>query len=296
MYIFLRKMKNESELINNIDMPFIIKKIIIKYKVLFNIVNIKKIDDTHYLYIIPKCKEKKIEKIIRENSNKTVILSKELQKYKDRLAENKKILVYFVYNILEYLMKKTDRKIEEENLHILVNAYNEINVNTIKSLAEKVKTLTVVTDNVKRFSVLEEKMYDSKGILINITNNKKKALRSSEIIINLDFDNEQINKYRINRKAIIVNVTNHKLKIRFFEGIIINNIDINFKEKEEYNMLLKDFNKLDIYNSFEISKYKYIEILRKMVYNNITIKKLIGTNGRISEKELENYKKIKLIY
>ena len=50
------------------------------------------------------------------------------------------------------------------------------------------------------------------GIIITITNNKKKSLMKSQIIINVDFPKELIDRYRINEYATIINIK-EKLKI-----------------------------------------------------------------------------------
>ena len=42
--------------------------------------------------------------------------------------------------------------------------------------------------------------------MITINNNKKKSLTKSDIILNIDFPNELINKYRIAENANIINI------------------------------------------------------------------------------------------
>lgn len=295
MYIYIKEAKNNEDLIKKVDMHSCLKNIIIRLKKTFNIITIKKIDELHYLYIIPKIKNIKIiEKIIhRKRDDQEIILSRELKKYNKELNlknENKE-MSSFVYQILNYIMKKTDMKIELQKIYILANEYNEKNIQLIKYLADKVKTVNVVTNNTKKYSILEEKLYNDKGTLIVVTNNKIKALKRANIIINLDFKNEDINTYKINRNCIIINSTIEKIEILYFQGIIINNIDIVIEQNEKYKLLYEDFDMIDIYSSFEINSKKYIDNINKIVQDNVKVKNLIGNNGIIHIKEIVNISK-----
>ena len=148
-----------------------------------------------------------------------------------------------------------------------------------------------MTNNIKKFNSLEEKLYNQHGILIAISNNRNKALRRANFIINLDFNNEELKNYKINRNSIIINSTNEKIEILYFQGIIVNNIKIVMEEKEKYKELYKDFNKIDIYNTFELSNTKYIENIKKIEQSKIKIEHLLGNNGIIDVKELLNIQK-----
>ena len=44
------------------------------------------------------------------------------------------------------------------------------------------------------------------GIILNLSNNRNKSLIKAEIIINVDFPEEIINKYNIYNNAIVVNI------------------------------------------------------------------------------------------
>ena len=294
MYIYIKEAKNREDLIKKVDMPKFFEKIIINFKKVFNIITIKKIDELHYLYIIPKIRNAKIiEGIIKKKGKAKIVLSKELKKYEKQLnLENEnKIIVYFLYNILEYIMNITDMKIELQNLYILANEYNEKNLQIIKYLAAKVKTVNIVTNNVKNYNILEEKLYKEQGILITVANNKNKTLKRAKIIINLDFNNEEINSYKINRTSIIINCVKEKMQISYFQGIIINNIDIFIEKKEIFRQLYREFNEIDIYNSLKINKTNYIENINEIQQDKIKIKNLVGNNGIIDVKEIANIQK-----
>ena len=72
MYIYIKKLKNDEEPAKNIDMPKFLKKIVIKLIKFFNIITVKKIDELHYLYIIPKENINIIQKIINKNSKEKI--------------------------------------------------------------------------------------------------------------------------------------------------------------------------------------------------------------------------------
>lgn len=290
MYIYIKEAKNNEDLIKKVDMPQILKEIIIKLKRTLNIITIKKLDEVHYLYIIPKIKnEKIIERIIKKNSGVQIILSKELKKYKESLnLKEEKNLQYYIEDILKYIMNKSNKKLELQNIYICTNEYKEKNIDIINYLIDKVKTVNIVTNNIKKYNLLEEKIYNQNGILIVVTNNKNKALKRADFIINLDFTSEELKKYKINRNAIIINSTYEKIEILYFQGIIVNNINISIEEKEEYKALYKEFEKIDIFNSFEINNTKYIENIKKKEQCKIKVESLSGNNGIIDTKELLN--------
>lgn len=293
MYIYVKEMKKDEELIKNINIPNCLKKIIIKVKKMFNIVTIKKINNLHYLYIIPKIKNiKLIEKIIEKNKKAKIILSKKLKHYeKDlQLKPNNSTIYYFTYNILKYTMEKANKEVELQNIYFLANEYNMRNLQIIKYLLDKVKTVTIVTSNPKKFKQLEEKMYEEDGSLIAVTNSKSKGLKRANYIINLDFDNQTISKYKINRNSIIINCTSDKINsLTYFEGVIINNIEIHKREK--IKAFGEEFNEIDLYESFEIKSDKYSENIKKIEEDKVEIINLIGNNGIINTKEIVNVQK-----
>jgi len=118
--------------------------------------------------------------------------------------------------------------------------------------------------------------------MLNISNNKKKSLLKSEIIINIDFVEECINKYKIYDNAIIINV-NDKINIQSkrFNGININYFKVQIPD--EYK--LEGFEGEIIYESL-IYRKKYEIINNKIIKDKIEINKLIGNNGIITQCEI----------
>ena len=157
---------------------------------------------------------------------------------------------------------------------------------------DKVKTVNIITSNINRYKNIEERAYERQAALITISNNKNKALKRAKYIINLDFDNEILSQYKINTNSIIINCTNKKIDVlKYFQGIIINNIEIILKQSEKPKELYKEFDNIDIYESFEKEDIKYIENIRKIEENEVKIINLIGNNGIINIKEISNIQK-----
>ena len=68
------------------------------------------------------------------------------------------------------------------------------------------------------------------GIMVTVTNNKKKSLVKSNVILNYDFPTELINKYRINESATIVNVKRPiKITQKRFNGVTVNDYEIEYR-------------------------------------------------------------------
>lgn len=172
-------------------------------------------------------------------------------------------------------------KKEEINLSILINDLTDIEFENIKKLAQSYKNVNIVTNHIEKFKKLEEQLMEE-GIVITISNNKKKSLMKSQIILNVDFPKELINKYMINDEAIIVNIP-EKIKInkKRFNGILIKNYDIDFRNdlKEEKYLAEDNFYLKDIYEAQLYRKQSIEEIRKKLKRDNVVVKKVYLNNS-----------------
>ena len=178
--------------------------------------------------------------------------------------------------MLEKILKKIlkDNLLELQDIYILTNSYNAENINTIRNIASKVKTINIITNKIDKFRILE-RMLESQEI--TISNNKRKSLKKAKIIINLDFKKEEIKQYIINRNAIIISLTGEKLtSLKGFNGNIIRDIELKledrYKEFVQKNNLI-NFKNLEIYESL-------INLNEKNTLPEIS--KLIGNNGEVN--------------
>ena len=285
MYVYVKQMKNREELLKKEDMPVLLKRVMKFIFATFNIATIEKIDKEHLLIIVPKVNDKKIKKIKLQYKKDKIIFSKLLKQYQEKY-EKEKIINEFLEEILDFIIEKTENeniKVEMQNIYFLANEYNKKYIDIIEKILQKTKTINIVTRNLKKYMEYEEKLYAEKGILISVTNNRRKSLKNAKIIINIDFKEEELKQYSINRNCIFINCTGEKYKsIKYFDGTIINGIEVCANEIERLKEieLYQDFENTDIYVGFENES------------ENVRIKNLIGNNGKISKKELQNLQKI----
>ena len=116
--------------------------------------------------------------------------------------------------------------------------------------------------------------------MITIANNKKKSLVKIPIILNIDFPSELINKYNLNDNAVIINIKgNVTIKNKRFNGININDYEIEYDNKNNYDLNLDNNYKLsEVYegNLYKKSPIRFIE--KTLKKDKVRISKLIGNN------------------
>lgn len=289
-------------------MPLFIKKLIFLYKNILNIITKKQIEEKE-IWILP-IKERyyisKIERILKKyfkNNQEVYVLSDELEKYKvykildlykEQYLRKEKIKKALLIKILEYICKIQKKEINNLELTILVNSTSEINMYLIEELAQRIKSLKLVSLNIYKFRNIEEKLYNDLGIAIQFSNTYKKSLEKSEIIINLDFNEIQINEYEINNKAIIINCIDNiiKIKSRLFNGIVINSCNIDFNKeiinKFKQMSIYEDYKKIMLYASLIENEKDICKIQEKFELDKLNITNLVGNNGKISKMEIKN--------
>ena len=260
---------------------------------------IKVQENTIILPIDENIKEKQIEKlsaktkkiIQKYSTSKKVVLSKEMYKqtqyinyvntYGLEIQDGKWLFEALIPEITEYIINK--KKIEKTNISIMINDLTDIEFENIKILARKYKTINIVTNHIEKFKNLEKQLQENEGIIITITNNKKKSLMKSQIILNIDFPKELINKYNIQDDAIIVNVKgNAKINKKRFNGLTINDYEIDFREDKKNNKALNNnFYLRDLYESELYKKQRICEIKEKIRVDKVIVKNLNLNNGEL---------------
>lgn len=260
-----------------------------------NLIKIK--DNTIILPITEDTKERRIERIAAKtnkiiqkySTSKKIVLSKEMYKeqkyinylntYGLEIQEGKWLFEILLPEITEYIVNK--KKIEKTNISIMINDLTDIEFENIKILARKYKSINIVTNHIEKFKNLEKQLQENEGIIITITNNKKKSLMKSQIILNVDFPKELINKYNIQDEAVIVNVKG-KIKInkKRFNGLNVNDYEIDLRDDKKNNKALNNkFYLKDLYESELYKKQRNSEVREKIKFDKLIIKKLILNNG-----------------
>ena len=254
-------------------------------------------------------KEKVVRKIKRKGINQ-VVLSKELKQNKEfiellnnydiTIFDGKWLMQYMLQRITEYLETKTQNI---DQITILANDLTNEVKQSIKRFANTYKQIRIATNHIEKFKKVEEELFKNNGIPIIISNNKRKALAKSKLIINFDFVQETINQYNINENATIINLSN-KIKInkKRFCGTVITDYEVEIKNldiklnleilnlqdilNKQINFGLKEILEEKIYSIIgRLPNYNTFETVEKIIEEyNIQINELYGLNRSVSVK------------
>ncbi len=229
-------------------------------------------------------------KIMQNVNNKKIVLSKELQKkekyinilqsYPLEIIDGKWLYFMLLPEILEYILQGQNMKKEETIIHILVNDINENMIQLLNLLTKTYKSICVVTKHVQKLQKIEQQILDETGTVITVMNNKKKSLSKAKIIVNIDFPEEFVNQYIIYENAVILDIQgNTKIRKKRYNGIILQNYEINIKRKEEYEIEEELFYVRDLYEAEFYKKQPYQFVREKIKKDGIKIASVYGKNG-----------------
>lgn len=269
----------------------------IKIEEWFNIVKLK-----NNRIILPNKKEdnikideifaQKTKNILDKTASNKIILSKNVHKkngyinylysYNYDIVDGKWLFKILMYDVLEYIIMKKNLDKEETQVSIMVNDITEKDLYNIKKIITNFKKVNIITNHLEKFKNLEEK-YKDIGIVINVGNNKRKGILKSKIILNLDFPSELVNKYNIYDEAIIVNFQNNvKIKKKRYNGICINDYEIDVKNCNDFNFLdFENYYKKELYEGILYKNQPIEEVLKKLKIDGVVIEKLVGVNNSI---------------
>ena len=238
---------------------------------------------------------KKTDKILKKTNSNKLVLSKEIQKnevYKNllytygyKIVDGKWLFEGLEAKILDYIITKKEFKKEECQLSILVNDLKEYTFQNIKNFAKEYKSLNIVTNHLEKFKRIEDQILEEDGLIITVTNNKKKSLAKSEIILNIDFSKELLNKYNIYENAIIVNICGSiKIDKKRFNGLSINDYEISVNDEIINNAVGTNSQKYFVKQLYEAEFYKnmpFMEFSKKIKNDSCEIVKLFSINGSL---------------
>lgn len=241
-------------------------------------------------------KEKNIRKVLKKLNKlgiTSVVLSKEICENKEIInalnANNIKIYngrwleKYITFELLEYILNKKNMQKEETEIAITTNEITDLTIETIKILAQQYKRVTVVTNHIEKLRKIENELYEKSGILIVISNNQRKSLLRAPIILNLDFNKQVLNRYKINENAIIINIEGDmRINTKRFNGININNYEIEVgREENIWRENMQKFRKKDLLEAVIYKRDTFQNIRNKINKNKVIIKDVFGENGKI---------------
>ena len=310
---YIKEIFNEKEIFNDTSrLPSFLKKIAIKFFKLTNTIIVKE-----NIAILPyfanelnKLSNKKLNKLFKKihklllNENvQTIAISNLLSNlenidtfknsfYSDNynILDGRWLFKHLSFEILGYISKETKKPLNEMEVSILTNAYNDFIKENIKLLSQNIKNLNIVTSNIEFFKPLTQELYNSFGISIRISNNKKRILTNSDVILNFDFPDVILNKFALPLDGVIINY-NSKIKLRnkLFNGLNVSYYTINVHKELIENFksvnLLNSFNLEVLYESLYFNETSYSKMLSHFIDDSLVVTSLQGNNGKISKKE-----------
>lgn len=292
----------------------LLKNLIFLYKKIFKIITIKEVGNKT-IAILP-CKtfenynNEKWEKLafrlckkLYDKPNQNLVLSEPLYQTKSfvnylnsnqcNILDGRWLFSYLTDEVLQYISEKSNKPLETMEIAIMVNDNSEKNLKIILNIAQKAKMLNIITNHINAFRKIEEYLYEKMGILVRITNNTKKALLKTNVILNIDFPEELVNKYTLPKRGIIINIGEAvRIKTKRFNGINVCFYEVDLPEEDkkffEDNQILQQFSSAILYESLLYRKISCDSIRKQIEEKNSKVKNLIGVSGIISEKEYKD--------
>lgn len=304
---YLNELENKKTFISRIQYHVCkyYYKFLAKIKYYLNIITVKQVYNA-YILILPlksisennrmkKCINN-VQKIIKQYNIQTLVIEEKLKKNpvigqmiqneekKVHILDGRGVMPYLVKEIFEFLLEKYNTKLEMEDLCICVKEYKPLYIDNILHLLHYCKNINIITKNIKQFQTLADKIEEKENIIITVTNNKKKSLKKSKLIVNFDFEEEELKKYTIFREAIILTINeNGFYESSTYSGIQIRNVEIDTSEdiKEFFSKydLLEGCSLTTLYESLMNKEENFEQIKSRMEADEIRIIKLYGKNG-----------------
>ena len=284
-------------------MPSIIRNLIYFFRKTIGQVLKYKINGKYIIVLseINRRSLKKLDKIFKIDVTKNICISNNLIVKEDfvkylnnrnlNILDGRWLFKYLIEDIVEYICKNAFMLSEMQEITILSNENSILICESIKRLSNKVRNINIVTKDIRKFKKLEKIVYEEKGLIINVTNNYKKAVSKSNIILNLDFVQEEFNKIVFPKKSIIVNFESGiNILSKSFNGINASFYHINLPIKyKEMFANLNNFSTVCLYESIIYKKTSVQNIWKEIKEDGIKIECLEGNNGNMV-RFLEYYK------
>lgn len=282
-------------------------------------IEIRKFDNNYVIAISNKDKswlKKRLVKYIDKLEIEALVFEKQLEgsfkeeictmlgKRKLQIINGKLLMEYMEYEIVKYIINKQGTNTKREDIYIIFKKEDGLDLNFLKRFIENFKVTNIVTNDIERLKNVQENLLENDGILIAVSNNKKKALKRAKYIINVNLNKEELEKYTINRNSIIINIReNVKYNSSSFDGININYFNISCPDEyieklEQVGNIEVKFDLVKLYESIllcnNMQKQELEAIYERINEDGIYVTELIGNNGPISDEELQKIHKANL--
>ena len=256
---------------------------------------------------------KKVSRYIEKLGINALVFSKDLEESfksdiytflknsnKVQVLNGKKLMGFMKFEVVKYVLNKQKVNSKEEEIYIVFKKSGDTDLNFLKKFIENFRVVNVVTNDIERLKNVQDNLLENDGILISVSNNKRKALKRAKYVLNINLNKEELEKYRMNRDAIIVNIQeNVRYGLAGFEGININNIKIKCPDEfiEKFEQIGDNFEITELYEglllSDDMQRRKAEEVIERIEKDDVKINEIIGNNGVIHEEELRKKPTIK---
>ena len=313
----LYEMKLEKQ--NKITYYFmhIYLEFVVLIKKILHIITVKEIYNG-LIFILPFSKEgntpqnlkkciTKLKRLMQKYKISTIVLSDEVRQNKEfleyfqnnrimekrvNILDGKEIMPYIIKEIIEYILKLQSKDMKFEDLYVMLKQDKTEYKENIAFLSQFFKTINIVTPNLKTYQKLANKLMEKYGVILTVTNNKKKSLRKAKWIVNFDMPAEEIKKYTISQKSTIIYLGRNGIyEGNAFEGIHIckAGIDISEEIKSYFRkqFLLSQFSITVLYESILINKKSFNAVRDQMAKDRLKITNLYGIRGVLSKEEVK---------
>ena len=191
---------------------------------------------------------------------------------------------FLMGDILEKIAYIKNVRVGSFEVSVFIKRFSDYHVEGIKMIAKKCKVLNVITDNVKGFEVVEKRLLEECGVMVNVTSNVEKSSKRADVIFNFDFEAVEIGRCRMKDEAVLVQMNG--LEFARKEGIVVRFCKLEVPVKyDEVFAKFKHFKEEILYESVIYHKNSFKNVMAILRRDNVNIRYFIGNNGKINFRE-----------
>lgn len=203
------------------------------------------------------------------------------------ILRGKWLYKFLCYDIVEKIACVRGKRISDLEVTVLSNEDSEINVENIKLLAKECRILNVVTENLNAFRYVEEFLFNEYGSVINVSTNKHKTCKYSDVVLNFDFSIAELRECNFKKGVVLVQFTKERFENRYGSTIVF--YKLNFPAKYlnlfgEYG----NYNREIFYESLLYYKTSFKNLRKILRKDGISIRYFVGCNGKLPFCEIKN--------
>ena len=84
----------------------------------------------------------------------------------------------------EHVLNKQKKNMKQEEIYIIFKKCSNLDLNFLKRFIEGFRIVNIVTNDLERLKNVQDNLLENDGILISVSNNKRKALKRAKYIFN----------------------------------------------------------------------------------------------------------------